>query len=301
VGGDRVALLPGVNIPLWLTPYLLFEPAFRLEYTGQWFDEDFEGEKTRSTTAYRADVKVQTDVERIFHVNWRDATRLKHRIWPSLQYSYREPQNEDEESPWFEPIDVQGKVNRLRFQLDNFLDARLEPKEGVVNYWQWARFTLIQDYDINEARRDTLPGQDVEPWRPLVASLVVTPYSGLDLRGNVAYDYYDRKINSTTLSADLLVDRTGNRQDQYRLDYRYRRDGTETLTLLADVYLTRGFSAGVGVQADLRVEEQIQSRLWVGYERQCWGVKATVQNEEESTTFWVEFELKGLGEFGGNL
>jgi LPS-assembly protein len=301
VDGNRLALTPELNLPLWPSPYLLFEPTFRYEYTGQWFEEEGEGTDSQSKTAYEADCKLQTQVERLFDVNWRGATRLKHRIWPSLQYAYRSPQDEDEESPWFEPIDSEGKVNRVRFRVENFLDARLESERGAVSYWQWARFTLTQDYDIGETRRDPLPGEEEEPWQPLVASLVVTPFSSLDLRGDIAYDHYDQEVTSTTLSMDLLVDRAGGRTDEYRADYRYRANGTETLSLLDDVYLTHGFSAGAAVQSDLGIQEDIQTRFWVGYESQCWGVRATVQDEEEATTFWVEFELRGLGEFGGKI
>jgi len=93
-----------------------------------------------------------------------------------LSYNYRVPYGQGDESPWFEPVDVDGKKNSITFSLENFFDARLENKKGQVTYRQWATFNLSQEYDIDEKRRHEDPGRKREPFSPLSADFTLRPF-----------------------------------------------------------------------------------------------------------------------------
>jgi hypothetical protein len=59
-----------------------------------------------------------------------------------------------------------------------------------------------------------------------------------------------------------------------------------------------GFSIGGLLQRDLKVEKNISSAGWVGYQGQCWGVRVGAGKESGDTTFIVAIRLVGLGSAG---
>ena len=49
---------------------------------------------------------------------------------------------------------------------------------------------------------------------------------------------------------------------------------------------------------DLDFDENITSRYWLQYQRQCWGVRLIAEDEDNETSVMLEFQLKGLGALG---
>ncbi|MEJ2024295.1 MAG: LPS assembly protein LptD, partial [Deltaproteobacteria bacterium] len=196
--GNRLSLAPDLRFP-WKTAngFLEVEPSFRYTLVSHWLDESVPGlDDTAAKGAYEAACRVSTDIERIYDTGWKTATRLKHRIWPVLTYRYRVPSGDEEEKPWFDPIDQEGKVNQVGLSLENYLDARLEDQKGNVHYRQWATFSLSQGYNIDEALEEKNPGEEKEPLTPFAADLLVTPFQNLDLRGNGQWDHYDHNFSA---------------------------------------------------------------------------------------------------------
>jgi LPS-assembly protein len=310
--GHRFYLTPEVAFPLWLGPYVEFEPSIRYSLNTQVYDDNRGNREDHIRGAYDARVRIMTNLARTYEVNWWRAKRLKHRIWPQLSYRYRGVHGDSDLRPWFEEIYIEGRINRATFSLANFLDARLENKQGDVTYRQWATFDLSQTYDIAEARRDTRRWIDREPFRPLSAELIVRPLRYLDLRGGVRWDHYDLTVADSNVSFDLSVDRAGGRKDKYKIDYIYVRDNPErlseydwdiqtnlehSLNVHADVNIAFGFYVGGSLENNLGESEVISNSYWLGYQSQCWGTKFLVEMEDDEMTFMVGINLLGLGEF----
>jgi len=160
---------------------------------------------------------------------------------------------------------------------------------------------LIQGYDIDEDRRTPSPGEEREPFTPLAAQLIVTPFPSLDFRASTAWDHYDKAFSQTTVSGELTVQRFGGMTDRYRVNYQYYADdnvGQTNLNLLADVNLLYGFSVGGSFQRDLDKDRNIQTAGWVGYQSQCWGVKIGAEKEYNETNVILVLRLVGLGDTG---
>ncbi|MCG6878463.1 MAG: LPS assembly protein LptD [Deltaproteobacteria bacterium] len=312
--GHNITLSPQLNFPFWLGPYVEFEPSFRYTYNGQWIDNN-EGEGSHQyQSLYEASARLSTNAEKFFDTSWGNATKLRHKISPTLLYTFQGYNDNDQESPWFTPIEqddygtpwyltfnentANEDRNRVSFSLENFLDARMEDKKGNVTYNQWAIFRLNQGYDIYETTDD----KDNQPFTPLTAELIVTPFPALDVRGSTGWDHYKSAFTQTTLSGELTVKRYGGRRDYYEINYQhylYDEKANQTnINFRTNINLAYGFSVGASLQRDLEVEKNISSAGWLGYQGQCWGVKLGAGKESGDTTFIVAVRLVGLGSAG---
>jgi len=311
--GHGITLSPQVNFPFWLGPYVEFEPSFRYTYNAQWIDGD-QGEKShRYQTLYEASARVGTNAEKFFDTSWGNATKLRHKISPSIYYTYQGYNTDGEEAPWFSPIEQDDygipwyltfnqdeenqDRNRVTFSLENFLDAKMEDKKGNVAYNQWAIFRLNQGYNIRETTED---GEN-QPLTPLTAELILTPFPAMDLRGSTGWDHYQNAFTQTTLSGELTVQRYGGRSDYYEINYQhylYEEENQTNINFRTNINLAYGFSVGGSLQRDLEVEKNISSAGWLGYQGQCWGVRLGAGKESGDTTFIVAVRLVGLGSAG---
>ncbi|MBW2116416.1 MAG: LPS assembly protein LptD [Deltaproteobacteria bacterium] len=300
--GHQVSISPELRFPLWLFDrYLEFEPRISYLFNSEWIDNPEQDDNHLYKGAYEAGARLAASAERIYDVGWMNATKLKHKISPVLSYAYEIRQDNEDYRPWFEPIDRNIPIDKIRnlicLSLENFFDARLVNEKGAVSYRQWATFNLRQAYDIDEARRDENPEIEKKPLAPLTASLSIYPTSDLDLRWSTAWDHYEKEISYTVLSLDLTVDRSGGREDTYEVDYVNYKYGQESLNFWIDVNLAYGFSVGSSLERDLDLSENISNRYWLQYKSQCWGVKLIGEREDEETSIMLQFHLLGLGDF----
>lgn len=300
VKGHRGSLTSEISLPLWLGRYLELEPSIQYILNPQSYEDEQGNHDHQTLRTYEATVRSSTSIERIFDVDVGNATRLKHRLRPSIVYTYREKPENYGGSPWFEPVDEEGKANSIAFSLENFLDARLENKKGEVTYRQWATLDLTQGYDVDEARRekDEPPGGDQEPLKPLDVDLVLRPIPELKVTGGAKWDHYQHELTSGDLSMKISLPRAGGREDYFRAYYDYDKDSSESIKLEGEVYLAYGFSVGSLFEKELLEREEVTTRYWVDYQAQCWGVRLLHEREDEERTWGILLQLKGLGEFG---
>ena len=127
--GHRFHIGPGVSYPFFFGNYLQFEPSLKYFRTMQWLEGNPTGVTYQSRDVYELGARLTTILSRVFPYSWRDVTALKHKIRPSLTYQYRVPKDQDKFQPWFEPVDVEDKVNRVTLAIENFLDSRSDNKK----------------------------------------------------------------------------------------------------------------------------------------------------------------------------
>jgi LPS-assembly protein len=321
--GQNLSFNPAVNYPFFLGRYLIFEPAVGYALASQWFDDPNGDTTHQSRDVYEVRGKLSSILERVFDIEWKDAKKLKHKILPALTYNYRVPQDPNAPSPWFSPIDVTGKLNRITLSIENFFDARKQNEKGETSYAQWGTFHLRQGFDIDEQRRDDVPGQEKEPFLPLLAELKLIPYPDLDFRAEAEWNHKEDHIGFANLSLDFSIDRSGGRNDRFLINYQYMRGGNETYGRLGriedlflvnnqfpreraetfsgyvDVNLLYGFSGGASFQRDINLRRTIASSIWIEYKSQCWSVKVSVDSISAVDTIMVSFNLLGLGALTG--
>ena len=293
--GNSISFTPELSYPMWLGPYLEFEPSVSFSRDMQWIDNDPENRDEQSRDAYQMQASLSTHLERIFDFERGNVKKLKHKISPSLTYTFRGHEDEDRDRPWFEQIDVEGKVNRVTLSIDNFLDARKEDDKGVVTYAQWATFRLSQGYDIDEARGDEERYRKKEPFEPLVGILNVIPFfTDLDLDAEVHWDHYENDFSFADLSLELTVDRSGGREDSYEIDYQYATESNDSINYRLNINLLYGFSAGTSLKRDLELRHNIESGYWLDYQSQCWGLRLITESLDGVDSIMFTFRLLGI-------
>lgn len=296
IKGNRLSFSPTLTYPMFFGQYLQFEPSINYMRTTQWLDSDPQNIDQQSRDAYDLKGRMSTILERIYDFEWREAKAFKHKVTPSLTYEFREAKDQDRFMPWFEPIDVDGKINRITLELENLLDARREKDEGETLYRQWFTFTLSQPYSVDEARRDDDPTREEEPFEPLTAKMDIRPWPSFDIDAEAQWDWAVGDISFADLSLDLSVDRSGDREDKYEIDFQYEEDGSKALTYYLDINLFHGFSTGTSLKRDLDFDHTLESSYWLDYEAQCWGLRFHTGKIDEIENIMVSFRLLGLGE-----
>ncbi len=293
--GHQANFVPKLQMPLMLGQYLEFIPSVEYTYDVQWVDQ-LDGENSQDTnSAYKMGGRLASRFERIFKLSESGITKLRHSIWPVLTYEYRALRHQDTYNPWFSSITEQGKVNRIAFSLENYLDVKIEENKEH-HYRQWASLNITQGYDVREDRKKNSPGGKRKPWEPLTANFRFQPLKYVDLYGVTKWDHYVHRFTETDVSLNLSLDRSGGRVDLFKVEYQNLMDEYKNISLWTDFYIALGFSAGGALRRALDEDVDISKAAWIRYEAQCWGVKFMAEKENEETKYMVFFELKGLGE-----
>ena len=298
--GHSLSIAPELNFPFWLGPYVEFEPSFKYMYNALWVDSESDGGNRQYESAYEMGGRLTTNAQRVFDAGLFGASRLRHKMRTSLAYNYSAYRTDSDVTPWATLLSQDNANNyfgnRVTLSWENFLDARIEGAKGGVYYNQWGQFKLNQSYDIEEYRSDK---EDSEPFSPLEALLIVTPFPNLDLRGSAAWNHYQKEFSNATLSGTLRVPRSGGRRDDYEVNYQYLNEGQSNLNFLINVNILSGFSAGGSMQRDLYAQQNISTAGWLGFESQCWGIRLGAEQQTGQTSVIVVLKLTGLGDTGG--
>ena len=296
--GQRASVTPLLTYPMWMGRYLQFEPSVSYTRNAQWLDRSERGEKNQYRDAYDAAARFSTVTERIYDTDWASATKLKHKIVPSLLYNYRVHKDLNSVQPWFEPMDADGSMNRIALALDNFLDARRDTEKEGALYEQWTRFTLIQGYRLDGTWWDKGVSGEERPFEPLIGILTLRPLSNLYLDTEVHWDHYDKNIPFADVALALAIPRSGGRTDSVGVAYQYDKEEEKGFNASAHVNLDYGFSVGGGISIDLDNHNSLSESFYVDYQSQCWGVRVISSNLEGIGSVMVQFRLLGLGQIG---
>jgi len=296
--GERLALAPLITYPLWPIPSLKIIPSAKYLMTTQWIEGNQEDRVEQTKDAYELGLELSTILERIFDVQMGAVKRVKHKVQPTLSYTFRPYPEKEKLSPWFEPVDTWERLNSISLSFENYLNARREDNKGNPSYSQSMNLALTQSYDLDEAREDKPSGEERQPYGPLEATLSLTPHSALDLSAGITYDHYEQHLGSGNLGLDLTVTRSKGRKDSYAIDYVYARDNTKQLNYELAVNLVSGISVGAEGKRDLIEKHDIQDAYWIEYQSQCWGVRLFYEDLDEEKRVMLAFSLLGFGKVG---
>jgi len=294
VSGHSLSVSPEITYPRQLGNYLKLDSS--ISYMGylESYDAYDAGNDTMVKDAYQARISFSTVLERVFAVGGQDNARLKHKITPSIVYDYRVLPEDEDESPWFDPLDHGSKNNMIGLSVNNLLDASFTDEKGSVSYHQWGRLDINQGYDIDKLHSDDTANEDKGAWEPLLTTLILRPINIVNLKASTAWDHYEERFSTTTLSANLLIPRSGDTGDRYYIDYVKYDDNNKSLNLQADVKLLDSFRAGGMLNRDLDQRHNINRGLWVQYIAQCWSVKVGFEEDDTDSRYSFKFGIVGF-------
>lgn len=294
--GHRASISPAATYPLRLGRYAEVEQSIAFFLGSQWLDEPYGGTDRLTSRAYESQTTLSTIMVRAFDFHWGDVRKLNHKITPSLTYTYRGYNEGYKDPPWFEPIDEMGGGNKITFSLENLLNAKKKNDKGVVSYAQWVSFSLIQSYDVSEARREDDPSRPKRPFDPLKSVLRLRPSRYLDFQSTTLWDHYEKQISYADLSLDLKLRRSGGRRDILEIDYLYQNESSKSLNFNLYLNLDYGFSFGASLKKDFSRSDNLETSYWLDYASQCWAVRLIVEKLNDRESFMLVFRIPSLEE-----
>lgn len=295
--GNRLDIYPRLYFPYSVGYYFFVEPSVGLRGT-LWslYENQFSGVED-NTNRFIPDFKVDlnSEVFRVYNVNWGRVFKLKHSMRPEVTYGYT-PDQDQSDLPFFDGIDRIASNHTVTYALINKLHAKkrisdtADEDEGQVYQALW--FKLWQSYDIDEAQ-----DEGDEPFSEVAAELNLYTSEFLRFQGDVRWDVYDSEINEHNLGLQLR----DSRQDRFFVEYRNRRNQTETVYTNLDLVLTDSFSGFFLYERNLRTDKDIRLGGGLTFQRQCWAVNFGYLDEDDDQRFTIVVRLTGLGEVGTNL
>jgi LPS-assembly protein len=151
-------------------------------------------------------------------------------------------------------------------------------------------------YDI-----DAYHEEGGKPFGDITAELDLTPGKYFSLDADAAWSPNDYVFNSHNAGFNLW----DTRGDQFSTTYRYNResspdsvDAVASISMAAQIVVNANWRLNAGYEYNLYADKEIESRLGVSYQAQCWGIDLEQVASRTSRGYLVVFHLKGLGSIG---
>ena len=302
--GHRGDVYPRVYYPFMVLKGISVEPSAGAHYT-RWYLEHDDKDPVRDEQFFERtiyDLKLVTNTEffRIFDLDLNNYDRLKHSLLPEVTYEYI-PDDAQNKLPIFnEELDRIEAKNMVTYSLTNMLTTRrpigMRNNLPAFAYISFLRLKVENTYDINAYH-----AKDGKPFGDITAELDITPGNYLKLEADTAWspnDYVFKQHNAT-------LDLWDARGDQLSTTYRYTRestpdadDGITSLSMDGQLTINANWRVSAGYEYNLYDNKEIESRLGVGYQTQCWGIDLSQVVGRNSRSYLVVFHLNGLGNIG---
>jgi lipopolysaccharide assembly outer membrane protein LptD (OstA) len=163
-------------------------------------------------------------------------------------------------------------------------------------YNSFLRLKLENSFDINKSHEE-----EGQPFGNITAEMEITPGRALSLDADASWSPYDSEFKSHNASLGLWNDRG----DRFNATYRYTRettpeqnDGIASILLDGELGLNPEWRVRAGYEYNLFDNKEIEGRLGLSYQAQCWGFDLTHIAGRTSRSYVVVIHLTGLGSIG---
>jgi LPS-assembly protein len=315
VTGQRYNIEPSLSLPLQ-TSYAFLKPRVALQHTRYDLDDNLVAgsEKSPTRTLPIASVDSGLLFEKAFSLNDNEFIQT---IEPRAFYLYI-PERDQEDIPVFDSTLNTFRVGQLfshnRFTgIDRIGDANqlsLAVTTRLINA-QTGRenlsFTLGQIRYFSD-RHVTMPGEATATRSDsdMIADITANIAKNWSVRGELQWNPHG---DTSNLSAIQL--RYNNHNGTIvNVAHRYRRDdegtdnGLEQVDISARVPLNKNWSVVGRYYRSLHESRTLEGLAGIEYNSCCWATRFVARNyinnidDERNVAFFLQLELKGLGNFG---
>jgi LPS-assembly protein len=328
--GSRLDIHPVLGLPLHFE-YGSVIPKGGIRGT-TWFIDKYEGEDddvdTDETNPSRFlpdfTASAYTEFSRVFTLNEESEVpadadtftwlKLKHAVQPRLSYTFI-PNTDQDKYPYFDEDDRIRAANELTYSLTNILTTktgRMQPSpenQGqtglAVDYLDVARLRLEQSYDIREeTRNDDTDKYPNRPFSDVLADLTTRLSPWLYLTNKTWFSPYENHV--TEHEHTLRVFYEDRAYASFGLDFleeidEYLRQEQERERIAAfggGFGLTREWSAAFLYRVDWESGTDLEKRLALRYDHQCFSTETVWSKTDEDTRFEFRVILAQLGSVG---
>ena len=331
--GQRTDLHPTLYLPMRAGQYFSIEPSLGVRQT-LWYSDEYEyasgnDEGFNHRELYDLNLKLSTEVSRVFSPANGFADKIKHEITPALEYHYI-PDEDQDDLPFFDDTDRIARRNDLTWSVTNRFVTRKRKapranpaakapgkqpeaplavkgtdstKEEYV-YHEFAWIKLFQTcYFEDQTRYD----EDVrfdssQSFSDISLESEFSPYSWLSLELDADWSPYENRFMEQSTGLTLRDTRGDSIQGWYR--YKRKRtepvkiDPSETFYVRLDTPLTSRLSAFFTYEEDLFKKERVEAVTGIQYRKDCWSLLLAYKDEPDNKSFGFIITLYGIGEFG---
>jgi len=213
----RFDFFPTFSAPFRVKRYFEVIPSLGYRQTHWWMPVG-DSHKNRQLVDFKQQIK--TNIGKIYHYNGRRITKMKHVIEPTISYNYSPYIRRDETLPSFDAIDDIGTKNVLSWQLQNRFIFKVKQDDDSFGYFDAIRFTVNQDYDIQQTRNEEGLKEAFKPIKSVLtvsmknftlSSEAAFPISGRQRVSRISsgFEYFDPFSNS------YLLNHTFSREDDH--------------------------------------------------------------------------------------
>ncbi len=319
IKGQRVDFHPRISIPFMIKDYLSVDPSAGLRET-MWYADNFKkpsGEKDTFThrQTYDLDLKLSTEISKIFSPDNGFAEKIKHEMIPEIEYQYI-PNVHQDDFPYFDSLDRIEKQNTITWTVINRFTSRQkniaapvnaesvnpantdkdknkdrgkEPIDNQYLYREFAWVKLYQSFDINKENSD-----DPRPFSDISFDSEFYPSDYISINADAEWSPYDNEFTSCNTGVSLK----DTRGDSIYGEYRYTRSITESIYTRLDVILTQSLNAWISYEKNILDNTRIETMTGFVFHRKCWSLEITYDDKPNNKSFAFMVTLSGLGGFG---
>ena len=247
-----------------------------------------------------ANAELSTTLLKVYKFPGKKIAKLKHTIEPSIFYRYISNEDQDE-FPFFEPVDRFYKRNAITYSLTNRFTAKVLQSDGSYAEQELGYLRIGQNYYFSHPGWAWIAeGYNGHDFSDLLAELRFKINYYAYFKAHLSYNPYDN--NLSFYDAFLLME---NKRDDYlRLEYRYVRDEIEGYRIKARFKINKSWSAFYETRRSEYTSKTLDSLYGLEYYAQCWSVRFNVQEKakqdgrDREMEYSILFNLAGLGTLG---
>lgn len=300
--GQIANISPTVSLPLNFNDYLELESGFTWQQ--RFFDvtrdstDDRGATTTGATDLWSHYTTASTYLYRVFEMGSpEDPLKIKHAMRPNITYSYQPAISEGAIASLAKIS--QSRYNSISYGVDNTLTSKKMGRDedtGEVRsiYREFLKFALTHSFNIDEYRSSLGMG-DTQPWGLFGSKVQVYTSRYFFAQADASWNPYHNSL----YSLNSYVKTQDRRGDSITFDYLYTEDWIKQISGRLKLALSKEWFVAYTNHKDLNTNVDYRSVYEVGYETQCWGVRAFYTDDEEQRGFYVAFSVGGFGELLG--
>jgi len=299
VDGYRADFFPKLSLPLNFNNYLKFTPEVGVRgVAGFGLSKNSDYDKTKGLLD--ANAELSTTILKVYHFPGTRISKLKHSIEPSVFFQHITDNNQDE-FPFFEPMDRFYKRSALTYALTNRFTAKILQPDGNVIERELGYFKISQNYYYTHPEWTwASEGYNGNDFSDLMGELRITFTDYAFFKGHLYYNPYQNSLSFYDFFM-LVEDKRG---DSLRFDYRYAKNELEGYRIESRFKITRSLFGFYESHRSEYNNKTLDSYYGFEYFAQCWSIKFSVDDKakqdgrDRETEYSVLFNLAGLGKLG---
>ena len=298
IGQNRLDLHPRIVSPLPLGQMIegtlstgVRETLYSIDAHGEGWDWEPDSSQIRSSWDVKGEIA--TTLARDYQGDFGRYSWLRHSIRPELEYAYISV-NQQDELPDIDSVDTLTRTNIFRYGVNNFFWAGGTDTEGSLLQRYLGFLKVTQNYDVREARRDTVgPDDKRRPFSDIALTLDMYPLPRWQLKYETDYSVYGKGFTRY----DLYSRYTSNRGDMFFLEYRYEKETEiDQINAALQTRLTKTIYLEGDITHSLDTDETVRSSIGIVYHPDCWAIELRAEDTPDDDRVVLMFSLVGLGE-----